>query len=254
MKVLPLAVLFLLLTVQHVVADEARVLKPIQYQSLGNDVWMYTAYMDITGYDNYPTNGVIVLGNESAMIVDLPVSDIYTRYVFDWIEKQGREVRYVVPQHFHIDSAGGLKYAQKRGAQVLMLDKTQAMQFSELEVKPDIVFADELRLRVDQHDLWLAHLGGGHSADSVVAWLPQQKILVGGCLVKSGQSKTLGNTVDAVMDAYANTLRRIQNRFPDIQTVTPGHGAPAENLLQHTLGLVQLHQEKQNQPIDMSTD
>ena len=253
MRISKICVLLLMLFMHLAVADEVRVMKPIKYQPLGGGVWMYTTYMDITGHRDYPTNGVVVLGSKDAMIIDLPVSDVYTRYVFDWIERQGRAVRYVVPQHFHIDSTGGLKHAQQRGAQVVMLDKTQALQFAELRVEPDVVFADEMQLQVGEHKVQLAHLGGGHSADSVVAWLPQQKILVGGCLIKSGTSKTLGNTADAVMPVYAKTIQNIQQRFPDIQTVTPGHGAPAADLLQHTLQLVEQHLHQQNQPVDMET-
>ena len=236
----------LILICCHVVVaeDNTSEMKPIEYQELGKGVWMYTSFMPITGYPNFPTNGVIAMSADEAVIVDMPVNAEYTHALFDWIEAQGKKVRYVVPQHFHEDSTGGLKTAQQRGAQVVMLDKTEQLQVPAYAVEADIIFSSEVRLRYGNEQLLLTHMGGGHSADSVVAWLQKPKLLVGGCLIKSGASKSLGNTADAVMTEYAETLNAIQARFPNRKIITPGHGKPGDNLVQHTLQLVKEHKAK----------
>jgi len=64
-------------------------------------------------------------------------------------------------------------------------------------------------------------------------------VLFGGCLIKSKNSGSLGNTADAVVEAWDGSVEKIKSTFRDIELVIPGHGAYGNaELLSHTIELV----------------
>jgi len=84
----------------------------------------------------------------------------------------------------------------------------------------------------------LAFLGGGHTVDNIVAWIPAKKVLFGGCLVKSANAMNLGNTSEADLAGYPVTLRKIKQEYSQARIVVPGHGRPGNmELVDHTIVL-----------------
>lgn len=61
--------------------------------------------------------------------------------------------------------------------------------------------------------------------DNIVVWVPSEKVLFAGCLVKELNANGLGNTVDGDLTAYPFTIEKIIGKFPDVKIVIPGHGA-----------------------------
>ncbi len=81
-------------------------------------------------------------------------------------------------------------------------------------------------------------IGEGHTEDSICVYLPMQKILFGGCSVKSLRSRGLGNIADANIDEWPDTIREMKRRFPEVEVIIPGHGLEGNvSLLDHTLSL-----------------
>ncbi|MCG8482478.1 MAG: hypothetical protein MJA31_04145, partial [Clostridia bacterium] len=78
-----------------------------------------------------------------------------------------------------------------------------------------------------------------HSPDNLVIYFPQKRILFGGCMVKSLQSKNLGNTADADLDEWPKSIKRVLERYQeDADIVVPGHGKCGSiDLLSHTIEL-----------------
>ena len=68
------------------------------------------------------------------------------------------------------------------------------------------------------------YFGPAHSSDNIVVWIPSEKILFAGCMVKSIDATNLGNTADGDLNAYPHTIDRLLSRFPDAKIVIPGHG------------------------------
>jgi len=84
----------------------------------------------------------------------------------------------------------------------------------------------------------VTYFGAGHTTDNVVAWLPKQGVLFGGCLIKSLDSQSLGNTTDGDLAAYPTTVRRVQTAYRHAKIVVPGHGDwGGPELIEHTLKL-----------------
>ena len=55
--------------------------------------------------------------------------------------------------------------------------------------------------------------------------IPDESLLFVGCLVKSLNPRTLGNTKDAVIKQWPKTLKKVFSNFPDVAVVIPGHGS-----------------------------
>ncbi len=79
------------------------------------------------------------------------------------------------------------------------------------------------------------HVGAGHTDDNIVVYLPDERVLFGGCLVKSlGAGR--GNLNDADTLAWAGTVRKVRDRYADARIVVPGHGPPGDaTLLDYTI-------------------
>jgi len=68
------------------------------------------------------------------------------------------------------------------------------------------------------------YFGGGHTTDNIVVWIPSEKILFAGCMVKEMSSKTLGNLADADVNEWPSTIDKVIDKFPSAKIVIPGHG------------------------------
>ncbi len=87
--------------------------------------------------------------------------------------------------------------------------------------------------------------GGGHSVDNITVYLPDQKILFGGCLIKNLAATDIGANGESVLQEWDVTVQRILKTYQGPLTVIPGHGNwGSEALLVHT---VKLAVQKKNQ-------
>ena len=81
--------------------------------------------------------------------------------------------------------------------------------------------------------------GPGHTPDNISVYFPDSKILFGGCMIKSLQSKGLGNTADAVVSEWDKSVDKLKLLCPEAKVVIPGHGNYGDiSLLTHTINLV----------------
>ena len=203
-------------------------------------VWVYTSYFDgPEAGGRTGANGLVVVSGREAVLINLPWTDEQTAALFDWIEgKLSATVKAVVPTHFHQDCMGGLAEAQRRGAVSYGLDKTIALAQRDHLPVPQSPFGFRTAIRYGTSIVLVTYHGSGHTTDNVVAWLPKQRILFGGCLVKSQDATSLGNTSDGDLRAFPVTLRSVKAAYPNAEIVVPGHGDwGGPGLIDHTLKL-----------------
>jgi len=85
------------------------------------------------------------------------------------------------------------------------------------------------------------------AANSQAEASPADRILFGGCLVKSASSTDLGNVTDAKLADWRVTMEAVLTAYPSPRLVIPGHGDPGDRrLLQHTLDLALAAQPRAN--------
>jgi metallo-beta-lactamase class B len=229
------------LSTAHVQSDDAgiRLSEDVIVRKLAEGVWLHTTYFGISGLRNVPANGLIVIDGKHAMMIDLPWTDEQAGVLFEWVAReQQATIQKVVATHFHIDCAGGLAEAHLRGADSFALEKTAELLEKTNKPVPMNWFTERMSLGCGDIRVEFAFLGGGHTVDNIVAWVPARKILFGGCLVKSLNAKDIGNTEDADLINYPITLKKVKERYPDAKIVVPGHGQPGGlNLIDHTIEL-----------------
>lgn len=87
--------------------------------------------------------------------------------------------------------------------------------------------------------------GAGHAPDNLVVYVPEARVLVGGCAVFEAARQTPGYTGDADLAAWPESIRRVRARYPDAEMVFPGHGLPGgPELLDHTVAVVESHNRR----------
>lgn len=211
----------------------------VTVRRLADGVWLHTTYFDISGLKHVPANGLIIIDGKDAMMIDLPWTDEQAGVLFDWVvQEQKATIQKVVPTHFHIDCAGGLAEAHRRGSESFALEKTAELLKKTNKPVPMNWFTERMSLICRDTRVELTYLGGGHTVDNIVAWIPARKILFAGCLVKALNAKDIGNTEDADMVSYPTTLKKVKERYPNAKIVIPGHGRPGGiDLIDHTIKL-----------------
>ncbi len=213
--------------------------KGIEFERLTEHIWLHTTYTDYPGYGRTPANGLIVVDGATAAMIDTPWNDEQTGLIFDWAEQTLHvAIKHIIVGHAHEDCLGGLAEAHRRGAASYSLDRTQKLAKSAGYAIPQKGFAESLTVTLEKTELILNYFGGGHTVDNIVVWIPSEKTLFGGCLVKAAGSKNLGNTADADLKGWPETVKKVIAAFPDAEIIVPGHGAPGgQELLTLTLAL-----------------
>lgn len=211
----------------------------IELIRLSANAYVHISHSEIPGYGRVASNGLIFINKGNAFLFDTPANDALTETLILYIEnKLKANVVGFVPNHWHSDCMGGLAYIQKRliKAYANFLTIEQAKIHS-LPV-PDEAFSDSLHLSLGGKDILLYYPGPAHSTDNIVVWIPSEKMLFAGCMLKSMDSGNLGNTADGDLQEYPETIKRLKARFPQAEIVIPGHGAyGGPDLITHTLEL-----------------
>ncbi|MBP7460643.1 MAG: subclass B1 metallo-beta-lactamase [Candidatus Delongbacteria bacterium] len=207
---------------------------------ISDHAFIHQSCASLPKFGRFSSNGLILVDHHQALLLDTPVTDSLTRDLVSWIEDSlHARLTGFVPNHWHDDCMGGLGFLQSHHVKSYANQMTIEIAESRNIPVPDSGFQDSLRLQVGEISVLCYYPGAAHSMDNIVVWIPSEKILFAGCMVKSIDSKSLGNTVDGDLRAYPETLDRVAAKFHDAQIVIPGHGAwGGMELIRHTRRLI----------------
>ena len=202
------------------------------------DIYQHTSFLQTESFGNVPCNGMIVHNNNETAVIDTPVNDKISEELILWIQNSlHSEIVAVVPTHFHDDCVGGLNTFHKHRIPSVAYFKTIAITKEKQLPVPQKSFDKSLKITVGNEKISLDFFGEGHTKDNVVAYVPSEKVLFGGCLIKELNAGK-GNLEDANEQDWAQTVQLIKNTYPDIKTIIPGHGTPGnQQLLDYTIKL-----------------
>lgn len=207
---------------------------------LTDRAWVHVSVENIADFGQVSSNGVVYIEKGQAFLFDSPVTDSLTAVLVRVVQDSLKaKVVGFVPNHWHEDCMGGLKYLQSIGV------KTYASQLTIDEAKkrnlpvPEKSFSETLSLKLGGKPVECWHPGGGHTKDNIVVWLPEEKVLFAGCMCKETKSTGPGNLSDAEVKSWPSTIKKLIAKYKDAQIVIPGHGQwGGTELLGHTLDLV----------------
>lgn len=212
--------------------------KTLRIKQLTENTFLHITYLKTEDFGNVACNGMIVTDNEEALIFDTPANDTDSKELIDWVESKLKcTVKGIVTTHHHIDCLGGLKEFHNRNIPSYASNKTIELAKATERILPQIGFAYQLELKVGDGIVVNEFVGEGHTKDNFISYFPQDKVLFGGCLIKSvGASK--GNLEDANIDEWSRTVELIKSKFSDTVIIIPGHGKVGGlELLDYTIEL-----------------
>ena len=199
------------------------------------------SFHHVPSYGRIPGNELLYIAGREGLLVNTPWDCRQTEQLVDWAASALKvTVVKAILTHTHDDCMGGIAALTNRHIQTIALDLTAQKARRERKPVPETLFSEEMQVTVGNRQVEAFYPGAGHATDNIVVWLASEKILFGGCLVKSAESRDLGNIADADLHAWPGSLRRLRARYPAAELVIPGHGnAAGPNCIAHTLELLQ---------------
>lgn len=228
------SIILLILFVPCIVFANNESVKKLKIKKLNDNVYQHISSKRVEPWGLVEASGLVVINGTEAHMIDTPWTTQATKELIEWIEAKGLTLKNAVVTHFHEDASGNLPLLNDLKIKTYATLLTNKLLKSKLkETSSDEISSNTFEL-VDGV-MSVFYPGAGHAEDNVVVWLPKEKILFGGCFVRSLQAKSLGNTEDAVISEWSNSIQKVINRYPDIKLVVPGHGKIGDiSLLTHT--------------------
>ena len=225
--------LFLLYTIASMASD----VPELRIEPLAEGVYLHQSFHQTQSFGLVSANGLVVVEGDLAYLIDTPWSEEDTARLKDWIDEQGWQLAGSLSTHSHEDRAGGIGWLNGKGIPTRALALTNQFLEANSKAMATEPFNGPAFSWVPG-TLEVFYPGGGHTEDNVTVWLPEQRLLFGGCLIRSMAARSLGYTGEAQMDKWAESVKTLQLRYPDALMVVPGHGKPGDpRLLSHTVAL-----------------
>lgn len=201
-------------------------------------IYLHTSYMQVDGFGLVDSNGLIVLDGKEAHMIDTPWSATDTEKLVQWIQQQGYVLKDSISTHSHADRTAGIAYLNAISIPTYASHLTNSLLKASDKETATQSFEPNFWLLKDKIQAYFP--GEGHTKDNLVIWLPESKILVGGCLIKSADAKDLGYIGEASIRAWPLSIEKLVSTFGDAKMVIPGHGLPGDiKLLTHTKNLAE---------------
>jgi metallo-beta-lactamase class B len=203
---------------------------------LTGDFYIFNTYNYYKG-NKIGANGMYLLTNAGAVLVDSPWDTTQFQPLLDSIKvRHNKKVVMCIASHFHEDRTGGLEYFRQQGIKTYTTKKTDTLSLKRGRKRAEFLIEQDTAITVGQYVLQTYYPGHGHTPDNIVIWFEKEKVLYGGCLIKSTDDNSLGNLADASVKDYANTLRNVQEKFKKPKFIIPGHnGWSSTKSLKHSL-------------------
>ena len=207
--------------------------KKISFAEIGPGLYAFTAQGD-------PNSGVII-GDDCCVVVDAQATPAMANEVIERVRQvTEKPVAYVVLSHYHaVRVLGASAY---RAREILASDATRDLitergkedwdseygRFPRLFraaetipglTWPNITFPKQIKLWLGKREVQLIHLGRGHTAGDIVAWVPDAGVMFSGDLVEYHSACYCG---DAHFKDWPATLDRLAAFDP--VALVPGRG------------------------------
>ncbi|GAB5410074.1 MAG: BcII family subclass B1 metallo-beta-lactamase [Balneolaceae bacterium] len=209
----------------------------LKVEQISDHIFKHTSFLETRSSGLVPSNGMIYINDNKAIIFDTPVDNKATAELIKWLDKI--EIEAVIVTHFHIDCLGGLDIFHAHNIKSYATNKTIALAKEDNRTLPQNSFDSTLELNIGNEIVYAKYFGEGHTVDNIIGYVPTEKVLFGGCLVKQ-MNASKGSLSDANTKDWSETVERIKSELPEIEIVIPGHGkSGGVELLDYTIDLFQ---------------
>lgn len=210
----------------------------LQVEQLTQNTFRHISYLQTADFGKVACNGMVVVDQGEALICDTPINDDISKELIYWIENTLQcKIAGVIVTHFHQDCLGGLDEFHIR--RIPSYANLKTIQLAKLKGyhMPRTGFENYLEIQVGDKKVVNEFPGEGHTPDNIVCYFPDEKVLFGGCLLKSaGAGK--GFLGDANILEWAKTVTSVKSKYGGAAVIIPGHGNTGDiELLDYTIGL-----------------
>jgi metallo-beta-lactamase class B len=207
---------------------------------LTGDFYVFTTYNMYKGA-RIPANGLYVVTNKGVIMIDSPWDTTQYQPLLDSIwSRHNQKVVLCIATHFHEDRTGGLEYYRQQGIKTYTTKLTDELSAKKGMKRAAFLIDRDTAFKIGQYSFETIYPGQGHAPDNIVIWFEKEKILYGGCLIKSVADETLGNLGDANTKEYATTLKNVQQKCKNPKYIIPGHNDWTDTRsLEHSLEMAQ---------------
>ena len=202
----------------------------VYFEQIAQNVWQYTSYLDLPGFGAVPSNGLIVIRDRDALLVDTAWTDEQTKHILDYASsKLQRPITAAVLTHAHQDKMGGVGalHAMDVATYAHPLSNRIAPEKDLVPARHSLSFDDRGWTSGETADalspLRIYYPGPGHTDDNITVAVNGTSIAFGGCLIKGSKAETLGNLAEADVDYYATSVANFAAAFPRAETIVMSH-------------------------------
>jgi metallo-beta-lactamase class B len=219
--------------------DMHRLTDTVYVAQLSPGLWVHTTVGTLADGSLYAANGALVEDGDTSILFDVGWTPEEARTLLDWarlVLKHPVSKAYVT--HFHNDRLGGAAELERQHIPVFATVLTVELAKKTGQPVPDNPISAPVKPTSVGHDAILLFPGAGHTRDNIVVDFPEEQILFGGCFLKAGDAKGIGNLADADVTAWPQSLKHMQSIFPQVKLAIPGHGPISANAVGRTLELL----------------
>jgi glyoxylase-like metal-dependent hydrolase (beta-lactamase superfamily II) len=217
-----------------------RIDQTVWVSRLAPGLWLHTTTAIIAEGQGvyFPANGLILEREGGSLLIDTGYSPEHADALLKWSKRALRHpIAQAVATHFHRDRTGGIPALEAAGIPTMAHPLTLELSRGHGTGIPTAT-ADFVHDIAQVGECELFFPGPGHTRDNILVWLPQHRVLFGGCFLKSVTSADLGNLADAVLPEWAGSVQRTRTRYPSPRIIVPGHGATSGDAMALTLSLL----------------
>ncbi len=200
----------------------------VEFTNLSADLWMHTSYKNVEPWGLILTNGLIFEREDHSLLVDTAWNDDQTAQIINWAsEELGKPIKASVHTHAHSDKMGGMGALHAKGIETYASSMSNefAPKRGLLPAKNNLNL-DTIAKQIDWHGLRVMYPGGGHTQDNIVVYDELSRVVFGGCLIRPGNSRSLGFNGDADLEYWSQAANNVATAFPKAKIVVPSHGKP----------------------------
>ncbi|HLY70247.1 MAG TPA: BlaB/IND/MUS family subclass B1 metallo-beta-lactamase [Puia sp.] len=212
---------------------------------LSGDFYVYTTFKNLNGF-MFPSNSMYLVTDSGVILFDTPWDTTQCQPLLDSIKgRHNKSVIMCLATHFHDDRTAGLEYLRQQGVRTYSTKLTDELSRARGEKRAEYIIPNDTIFTIGGHTMQTYFPGQGHTIDNIVIWFAKERILYGGCLIKSAEAGDLGNIADANLNQWASTIGNLQRKFKNPRFIITGHQDwTSTKSLTHTLTLIKRARQK----------
>ena len=213
----------------------------VELNRVNSSVWVHTSYYEHDG-ELVPSNGLVIAAGNGLVLIDTTRTEKQMESLGKLADEAfNSSFEAAIISNAYPDRMGGASYLIKNKVPIYSLETVAKTAEQKGFIVPDKVIDGDCAI-VDVGDIQLEifYPGWGCTGDNTVVWFEEKKVLFAGDLVLEYGQNSLGERDESDINKWPDSIKAVQERYPDAEVVVPGHGQWGDKgLLDYTLSILE---------------